>query len=289
MKYSLCPLCESTNISEKKDFNSINLLSCEDCGLVFSEKIPSEKELCEFYDSDKETRANYFSPITKLRYEELLNQFEVFRSSGNLLEVGAGNGYFLEIAQEKKWNIHGTEVSENCIDKCIKKEIQLDKGQLSELKYPDNHFDVIVAIELIEHLIDPKKFVQECYRILRPGGLMYVTTPNFNSILRYKLKDQYDVISYPNHLMYFTQKTLTKLFEDQQFATKKIKTTGYSFTRQKTSLGKSKQDFIAETSDDEMLRRRIEENLFLQIGKNTTNSILNFLKIGDSLKGWFVK
>lgn len=289
MNYNHCPICSSTNLSTLKGNYSMKLLSCEECSFIFSEKIPLQKELDDFYDLNDDSRSEYFSPVTRMRYETWLSHFEKFKQTKNLLEVGAGNGFFLEIAKENNWNINGTEVSNQCIEECSKKGIELNKGELENIQYPDNHFDIIVAVELIEHLIDPKSFLKECYRILRPGGLMYITTPNFNSILRYRLKDQYDVISYPNHLMYFTQKTLRKIFEDQGFKTNEIRTTGYSITRQKTSRGQSSQDFVSETSDDEILRRRIEESAFLKVGKYAVNGLLNTFKVGDSLKGWFVK
>jgi hypothetical protein len=69
----------------------------------------------------------------------------------------------------------------------------------------------------------------------------------------------------------------------------KVQTTGISVTRVKTSKGKSQQQYVSETSDDEMLRYKIEKNRSFRIMKYMTNFGLDLLGIGVSLKGWFVK
>ena len=146
-----------------------------------------------------------------------------------------------------------------------------------------------MKIEVIEHINNPNEYLKKANEILRKGGKFYLTTPNFNSYLRYRLKENYNVIEYPNHLCYYTRKTLAKLFNDNGFRTHKIQTTGISLTRLRTSKGKSDQEYVSETSDDEMVRYKIERNKTLRIGKRMINSILNLFKIGDSLKGSFIK
>lgn len=66
-------------------------------------------------------------------------------------------------------------------------------------------------------------------------------------------------------------------------------TTGYSFTRVKTSKGISNQPYVSETSDDEIIREKLENSAFLRFGKTLANGVLNFFKIGDSLKIYLTK
>ena len=119
--------------------------------------------------------------------------------------------------------------------------------------------------------------------------MVYLTTPNFNSISRYYLKSNYNVITYPEHLSYYTPKTLKKLFKTIKFKIYKIQTTGISITRIKTSKGLSSQAFISEKSDDEILRKKIEKNFTLKIIKQLINFFLSVSGKGNSLKGWFIK
>ena len=283
-----CLVCNSSKLQELRGYEKKHLVKCQECSLIFIENKPTSEELNAFYEHDYSI-TNYFSPITKKRFEELLNQLEPFRKTNRILDTGCGHGYFLEVAKEKGWEVFGTELSDLAITDCESKGIQMHKGVLTNSTYGDGYFDVIISIEFIEHINHPQTYVAQLKRILRPGGQVYVTTPNFNSLLRYKLKSEYDVISYPNHLSYFTSKTLQYLFESNGFKKQSIYTSGYSLTRKRTSKKESNQAFVSETSDDEMLRYRIEKNSFLRIGKSIINFFLRMFKVGDSLKGTFEK
>jgi len=288
LKHSTCLICISSNLEDMPNYSEVFLTKCQECSFVFVKKIPSKQELIDFYDNNYD-RTDYFSSITIKRYNELLDTFEKYRKTNNILDIGAGNGFFLEIAKARGWNVFGTELTDQSVLVCEKKDIQMKKGCLHEVGFDENQFDVITSFEVIEHINNPTKVVAEMLRILRDNGRVYITTPNFNSILRYRLKSKYDVIEYPNHLCYFTKKTLGKLFSDAGFNVKELKTTGISLTRIKTSKGKSNQEYVSETSDDEILRHKIENNRFLSIGKRLANWGLNLFSVGDSLKGGFDK
>lgn len=288
MMIQACNICGSKQVTPLKGYNNVPLQSCENCSGISTIQRPSQAELTDFYQ-DELTRSNYFSPITVKRYHTLLDNFEKYRKTNKILDIGAGKGYFLEVAKERGWEVYGTEFSAECVASTREKGIELFQGNLLNASFSDEQFDIVVCIEVIEHLITPKETTDEIHRILRKGGITYITTPNFNAIHRYRLKDDYDVITYPTHLSYFTQKSLRNLFHSSNLSSRRIWTTGYSFTRLRTSKGLSNQDFVSETSDDEMFRHRVEKNGFLRGIKSILNGLLNLFKIGDSLKGIFVK
>ncbi len=122
-------------------------------------------------------RTSYFSPITRKRYEEWLDMFEPFRKTGNILDIGCGYGFFLEVAKEKGWNVFGLEVSERASEDCKSKGITMFSGELKDAPFTPESFDIIISIEVIEHLIDPDGFLKGAHKLLREGGGMYVTTP----------------------------------------------------------------------------------------------------------------
>lgn len=287
-EHTNCLLCNTENPTALKDYPKVGLVKCDSCKFVFTRKIPSKEELIEYYTNSYE-RTSYLSPITVKRYHELLDRFEPYRKTGRLLDVGAGYGFFLEIARERGWEIFGTELTDEAVNHCREKGITMFKGEFQDIPLEPESFDIIISIEVLEHINNPIEYVEKAHEVLRKGGMFYLTTPNFNAYLRYRLKEQYNMIEYPNHLCYYTAKTLRKLFNEHGFRTQRVATTGISLTRLRTSKGKSNQEYVSETSDDEMVRYRIEKNSFLRIGKRITNSILNLLKIGDSLKGSFIK
>ena len=287
-QHANCIICNSSKLKDLQGFEKAYLCQCQSCGFIFSKKIPSTEELEEHYNKGYE-RNDYLSPVTIKRYHELLDQFELFRKTNKLIDVGCGIGYFLEEAKKRGWEVYGTEFTDEAVQICAGKGIQIKKGILHPGNYEPGMFDVITSFEVIEHINNPQAELINFQTILREGGLVYVTTPNFNSLLRYRLKAAYNVICYPEHLSYYTPQTLKKVFKRSGFSKMKIATTGISLTRLKTSKGSSNQQFISANSDDEKIRNQIENMWYLQLAKKLINLTLTISGKGDSLKGWFVK
>lgn len=287
-KHTSCPLCQSTELHVLSEYQHAYLQQCKACQFIFSEQIPSDEELERYYSNEYEL-TEFFSPITAKRYEEILDRFEPLRKSNRLLDVGSGSAFFAEIALKRGWEVYGTELTDATISLAEKKGLNMSKGRLEDVQFEVNSFDLVVCIEVIEHVSFPQSFTSEIHRVLRSGGAVYISTPNFDSLLRRKLKGQYDVINYPNHLSYFTAKTLNSLFTSNGFKKESLVTNGISRTRVKTSTGKSNQAFVSETSDDEILRHRIEKRWYLRGMKNMANGLLSAFKLGDSIKATFIK
>lgn len=287
-QHSSCPLCDSKDIHALPDYQHAYLNKCNTCNFIFSKSTPSTQELEEYYSSEYEL-TEFFSPITAKRYEEILDGFEHLKKTNNLLDIGSGSSFFAETAIKRGWKVFGTELTDETIQKAEQKGINMSKGKLEDIQFESDFFDLVVGIEVIEHVSFPIPFVKEVQRTLRAGGAVYISTPNFDSLLRRKLKGQYDVIGYPNHLSYFTAKTLKSLFSSNGFSKLSLVTNGISRTRIKTSTGKSNQAFVSETSDDEILRHRIEKKWYLRILKKGANWFLNIFRLGDSIKAIFIK
>lgn len=287
MKHKQCLICNSERLKILPTYSIAFLCRCQSCGFIFSQSIPTPEELENHYKGYG--RNDYLSPITIKRYEELLDTMEPFRKTNKLLDVGCGIGYFLEVAKKRGWEVYGTEYTDEAIRICEEKGLTMNKGKLNPENYDLGQFDIITSFEVIEHINNPNEELNNFHQLLRSGGLVYVTTPNFNSLLRYRLKAAYNVITYPEHLSYYTPRTLKKLFRKNGFTSLKVVTTGISLTRLKTSSGKSDQGIISENSDDEKIRTKMESKWHLQLAKRFVNNTLTLFGVGDSLKGWFIK
>ena len=287
IKHKNCILCNSDSLLKIKGYEQHFLVKCKSCKFVFCERIPSKEELEEHYKGYG--RNDYLSPITIKRYHEILDSFEPYRKNNKLIDVGCGIGYFLEAAKERGWEVYGTEFTEKAIQICSQKGIKMKKGILDPKNYMPEEFDIITSFEVIEHINNPIHELNSFHKLLRKGGLVYVTTPNFNSLLRYRLKSSYNNICYPEHLSYYTPKTLKKVFTSLGFMTIKIESTGISISRLKKSKGLVSEKAISPNSDDEKIRNQIENKKYLQHLKKIMNSILTITGKGDALKGWFIK
>lgn len=291
--HTTCLICNSTELQDLEEYDKQYLCKCQSCSFVFSKRIPTSEELTKHYEGYG--RNDYLSPITIRRYHELLDEFEKYRKTNRIIDVGCGIGYFLEVAKERGWEVYGTEYTDKAIEICENKGINMKQGVLDSTNYPVEFFDIITSFEVLEHINNPVEELASFNKILRTGGLVYFTTPNFNSLLRYRLKEYYDVITYPEHLSYYTKKTITNLFKKSGFKPLKVLTTGISITRLKrgkvvkSGSTQPKERLISKTSSDELLRNKIENKRYLQYLKDIVNWMLTLFGVGDSLKGYFIK
>jgi 2-polyprenyl-3-methyl-5-hydroxy-6-metoxy-1,4-benzoquinol methylase len=269
-----------------KGYERNYLVRCMLCGFVFCQRKPSIEELKSHYSLYP--RANDISNITKKRYAALLDSFEPYRKTNNIIDVGCGDGYFLESAKERKWNVFGTEFTSKAIDICQQKGIEMTASPLDPKHYSPDFFDVITSFEVIEHLNTPVSELASFKDILRKGGIVYVTTPNLNSISRNFLKSRWNVIQYPEHLSYYTTQTLTALFRQFNFKCIQITTNGISINRFKASTLPANST-RAFSNYDESLRQKAEDEIIFEFVKAGINAALNILRKGDAIKAFFQK
>lgn len=287
MQLNNCILCNSPKLKIMPAYSRAFLVKCSDCGLVFGNKNPTSEELTNHYTNYP--RYNTLSPITEKRYNELLDKFEAYRKTNNLIDLGCSNGLFLECAKKRGWNVYGTEYAQECLDYCEQRGIKVFKSDKLPPEFFQLQFDVVTSFEVIEHINTPNPEMEFVKKILRKGGAFYVTTPNFNSFSRFLLKEKWNVIEYPEHLTYYTARTLDKLVRKHNFKKDYLITTGVSLLRFNQSRGKDEINRTLTNNADENLRESIEKNILLQWVKNTINFFLNAFKIGDAMKGLYVK
>ena len=284
--FSACLLCGTEKFSAVKKYSKHHLVKCSNCGFVFSRKKPSLDELLAVYDFYPIFQT--VSPITLKRYDELLNYLERFRKTNNLIDVGSGDGYFPERAKLRGWNVFGTEFTDAKVEFSRKKGITMHKGVLDVSNYSPEFFDVIISIEVLEHISNPHEEIAKFNTLLRKGGAAYITTPNFNSVSKLLLQKNWNIVAYPEHLSYYTRKTLSRLFLSSGFDTVRILTSGVSFSRVQQSVNEPSR--VNEfTVTDEKVRMAAEHNFFLRTAKKIINTALNFFSAGDTLKAVFVK
>ena len=283
--HTTCLICNSDKLSDIDRYSKNYLTQCQSCGFVFCKKIPTNIELTNYYE--QYSRGGAISPITIKRYNELLDEFENYRKTNNILDIGCGDGHFLEVAQERGWNVFGTEFTDAAIDVCIKKGIKMHKGVLASENYSENEFDIITSFEVIEHINNPQNEINNIKPILRTGGLFYLTTPNFNSLSRIFLGPNWNVIDYPEHLSYYSPKTINSFFQKNGFQKIKIITTGISLSRFRRSINDNKN--TANFNLDDRLREKSENKNGYKFIKWAANFFLNTTKSGDALKAYFQK
>ncbi|MBK7269189.1 MAG: class I SAM-dependent methyltransferase [Flavobacteriales bacterium] len=283
--HSECPLCASKGHRSVAGFENHHLVKCRGCDFAYCLQDPSVEELRAFYRGYPVR--DVLSPVTAIRFDELLDRFERYRKTGRLIDVGCGAGLFLERAALRGWEVFGTEYGDRAVAACKARGIRIIEGPLDPSHYGDDHFDVVCSFEVIEHLAHPRQEIARMAKILRPGGLLYMTTPNFNCMGRLFSRSAWSIVHYPEHLSYFTPRTLRRLARSAGLRQQWMLTTGVHLWRLRGALGKASAPL--GNPQDDVLRERIESSIWLRLAKALVNGLLNLLKVGDSMKAGFRK
>lgn len=145
--------------------------------------------------------------------------------NGRLLDVGCGNGNFLDTMRSLGWKAEGVDFDPVAIAVARKKGLAVKCGKLKEQSYAGDYFDAVTLSHFIEHVHDPKSVVEECHRILKPGGRLIVLTPNIGSLGHSFFKSSWRGLEPPRHLHIFSLKSLSHLAEEAGFKKFKMRST----------------------------------------------------------------
>jgi 2-polyprenyl-3-methyl-5-hydroxy-6-metoxy-1,4-benzoquinol methylase len=152
----------------------------------------------------------------------LLNDLNIYRKTGNLLEIGCGDGRFLKLARDRGWQVAGVELSAQAVNMARQKYgLNVLSGPLEEVAQglKNLSFDIIIMWGVIEHLQNPLQALKIAKSLLRKGGVLIIYTPNANSIFHRLARGIYfstkGLIKFPMerviiamHVMYFAPHTL---------------------------------------------------------------------------------
>jgi hypothetical protein len=155
---------------------------------------------------------------------------------------------------------------------------------------------VVTSIEVFEHVTEPLEEARRIRMLLRPGGALYVTTPNFASLTRRLVGARWRAIEYPEHLNYFTPSTLDKLLSRAGFRRASATTTGLSPSDLRDALrraprpsGTPQTNSQPVVTMDQALRNRMSSSSGLETAVRIVNRGLGRLGAGDTIKALYVR
>jgi 2-polyprenyl-3-methyl-5-hydroxy-6-metoxy-1,4-benzoquinol methylase len=134
-----------------------------------------------------------------------------YRPQGRLLDIGCGNGRFLQRMRAIGWNVQGVEFNAGAVGVCRRDGLEVFHGDIEAAAFADNSFDVITARHVIEHVPDPHSFMREIARLLKPGGRLLVRTPNSLALARPWFGTEWYANDVPRHLLLFSPHNLQQL------------------------------------------------------------------------------
>ena len=142
-----------------------------------------------------------------------------------LLDVGCGNGAFLLRARSAGWDVMGLDFDAKAADVAKQRGLDVKVGGVDSLKHVNDAFDIITLAHVIEHVHEPIHLLRDCLRLLKPGGCLWIETPNINAYGHMIYGENWLHLDPPRHLVLFNRESLHKalykvgfrLVEDQPY------------------------------------------------------------------------
>ena len=188
------------------------IVKCHTCGLVRSDPVLDSHVLAELYAQSSFEYEGEADNIRATYGRYLAGTAPHQTRKGALLEIGCGNGFFLEEALSQGYRpVQGIETSRIAVESAppiIREKIICDAMRPGI--FSPEHFEIICLFQVIDHLPEPGVILDECYKLLRPGGLILLISHNVESISAKLLKNRSPIIDI-EHTYLFSPATLTRL------------------------------------------------------------------------------
>src|SRR5262249_6175371 len=155
--------------------NSFTLFECLRCGAV--SPWPANVDTGDLYDRYYDQAGFVATPTATTSLERLVKYADQFRKTGRWLDLGYGEGALLAIAERRGWTCYGVELSGRALEYGRERGWVVASRPQSDPRFVAGDFDVVTMIEFLEHVVAPARFLNDAACWLRPGGLLYVTTP----------------------------------------------------------------------------------------------------------------
>jgi SAM-dependent methyltransferase len=173
-----CPACGDRRLGVLDA--AAGLSACRACRFVFASPRPTLDALTEYYSAP----AKYDGWLAEERerdalWRRRLRIIERYRKPGTLLDVGTGTGQFLAVARSSFTRVLGTEISRSAIDIARDRYgVEVVPGPLGEAPLAGRVFDNVSLFHVLEHVHDPKAYLDRCRELLAEGGMIFVAVPN---------------------------------------------------------------------------------------------------------------
>jgi len=290
----VCPACSSSKARKVGTKNELEIVSCLQCRSLYCPYSPWYNS--EMYYGDYYTHHGIDEPpLVARRLTEITADFSRYRQTNRLLDVGCGAGSLLQAARDNGWDAQGIDVSASAVSHSRNLGFEVFHGELKEAQLAKGQFDVITAVEILEHLFDPAMVVNEIHRLLRPGGLFWLTTPNCRSLAARLMGLGWRVVSPPEHLQLFSVEGLRTLLLRAGFSEVQLKTSGGNPIELCQALKKREKDIQTPQENFDSVARNYRLNEAMTKSntrralKNAVNGLLNISRLGDSLKAFAIR
>ena len=204
---------------QRKDLKGLErIVRCPSCGLVYvNPRLVITAQVTTYSEAEETEYFRSTSPYRSANYDTLIKMIERSKAKGNILDVGFGDALFLRSAEVRGWAVWGVELRQRLV-RSAKERFGLSnlfEGELGSVTalWPSRFFDVVVLLNVIEHIRHPSQAMAEVERLLKEDGLVVIHTCNFGGLQARLAGKKWQHFCPFEHLYYFTYDTLKRLLE----------------------------------------------------------------------------
>lgn len=228
MKCAVCKNNQLIFLFRLDDLRSVR--RCSFCGLTQVAPLPSIKDVAGLYHENIDHFTPYLEQLEVHRryFQQKISQLTTYNSQPTtILDVGCALGVLLEEAQKVGWKAVGIDISKDAVSYCTKKGLKAFQGTLTTFARgplaKGVRFDCVTAFEVIEHERDPLGMIQSIFKLLKPGGIAVMTTPNHNGWGRRLMGKWWPGYQHPEHLFFFDPDSIIYLFRKAGFSVVEVR------------------------------------------------------------------
>lgn len=219
LKLPACPSCGGQEFQAFDLGEGNHLRRCLDCGTISAWEYadPSEVYVDGYMfgqvgkfglDVRDERFQQYLHRVADRRLEMIERATGLRR--GSLLDVGSGTGEVMLAAAARGWRTQGVEPERSAAEMARGRGLEVKVSLLEESGLPERSFDVVSAFHVLEHMPDSRAFLRTMCRWARPGGFVVIEVPNWRSVQRRRLREDWPGLRTHEHLVHFTPQTLAR-------------------------------------------------------------------------------
>ena len=293
-----CIFCKATKLkfafiakdkNRRGNDNIFTIKRCPKCGAGYTIPMLNDRELAQYYPTEYyDVRDNLRIESNKKsrRFREIgIKRIHKYIKSGLLLDIGAGTGRLLKTAREFGYQVEGLEISNEAAEFGRNTwGLNITGGNFEYVTLQKGYYDVVTLIHVFEHLRDPICAVQKLYDIIKPGGLIVIAVPNFDSIQSRLFRSHWFHLDVPRHLYHYPPAALQSILQRVGFNIMEIN----FFSREHNGVGILGSIMRLSPPGESFFHKVIRKTVGTLIA-NIISIIESWLKMGGTFEIYAIK
>ncbi len=217
-----CPTCGGEDCGLETEKEGLTLVRCRNCDLVYVNPVFDEAHYKEIYQAQNYQEivrdlgeASHDYRVERFGKERVAIMQRHLPEHGagppHYLDVGCSTGFVVEAARDRGWEAMGIDLNPSAIAFGRARGLNLEQCGLDDLDLEPASLDAVSLFDVLEHIVNPQEILERAIRLLRPGGIVFIYVPNYDSASRLLLGKNAVFIWPTHHLTYYTVETLSDL------------------------------------------------------------------------------